>query len=54
MKKRRFFIYGFDLKLLGNLANEIVNLKFPTLFKSKGLKIVTTNYRKKLILKKSK
>lgn len=54
MKKRRFFIYGFDLNLLGNLANEIVNLKFPTLFKSKGLKIVTTNYRKKLILKKTK
>jgi len=54
MKKRRFFLYGFDLNLLGNLANEIVNLKYPTLFKSKGLKIVTTSYRKKLIVKKTK
>lgn len=54
MKKRRFFLFGFDLVLLGNLANEIVNLKYPNLFKGKGLKIISTTYRKKILVKKAK
>lgn len=54
MKKRRFFLFGFDLILLGNVANELVNLKYPNLFKGKGLKIISKNYRRKLLVKKTK
>jgi hypothetical protein len=54
MKKRRFFIYGFNHERISNIAHEIVNLKYPNLFKGKGLRIVNLKYRKKLIVKKTK
>lgn len=54
MKKRRFFLYSVNFNSLGCVGNEIVNLKYPNLFKGKGVKILFKNYRKKLILKKQK
>jgi hypothetical protein len=54
MKKRRFFLYSLNLILLGNLSSELVNLKYPNLFKGKGLKIIYKQYRKKNLIKKTK
>jgi ribosomal protein L6P/L9E len=54
MKKRRFFIYGFNYERISKIAFEIVSLKYPNLFKGKGLRIVNLKYRKKLVLKKTK
>ena len=54
MKKRRFFLYSFDLLLLNNIGLELVNLKYPNLFKGKGLKINFMSYRKKILVKKQK
>lgn len=54
MKRRRFFVYGFNYKRLVTLAYDIINLKYPNLFKGKGLRIVGLKYRKKLIIKKTK
>lgn len=54
MKKRRFFLYGFNLVQLGSVGSEIINLKYPNLFKGKGVKVVFLNYRKKILVKKQK
>lgn len=54
MKKRRFFVYSANLHLLGQVSNELVHLKYPNLFKGKGLKVLFMNYRKKLLIKKQK
>lgn len=54
MKKRRFFLYSLDLVLLGNVSNELVHLKYPNLFKGKGLRIIINKYRKKNLVKKTK
>jgi len=52
LKKRRFFFYSFFKNLLSLFANQIVNLKFPNLFKGMGIKIVNYNYRLKKLKKK--
>lgn len=54
MKKRRFFLYGFNLVQLGIVSSELTNLKYPNLFKGKGVKVVFLNYRKKILVKKQK
>jgi len=51
-KKRRFFLYSMDIVLLTNIMIEIVNLKYPNLFKSKGIKYVEYIYRKKDVQEK--
>ena len=52
IKKRKFFFYSFFKNLLNSFVNNIVNLKFPNLFKGKGVKIINYNYRLKKIKKK--
>ena len=52
IKKRKFFCYSFFKNLLHSFVVKIVNLKFPNLFKGKGIKIVNYNYRLKKIKKK--
>jgi hypothetical protein len=52
MKKRRFFLYSFDFKLLSLISTKLVNLKFPNLYKGKGVKVLFLSYRKKQIQKK--
>lgn len=50
--RRRFILYGIDKSLLGRIASEIVNLKYPNLFKGRGVKIINYNYRRKILVKK--
>lgn len=52
LKKRKFFFFSFFKNLLHSFAMQIVNLKFPNLFKGKGIKIVNYNYRLKQLKKK--
>lgn len=52
MKKRRFFLYSMDKTILSKTCNDLVNLKYPNLFKGKGVKVLFFNYRLKLIKKK--
>ncbi len=54
MKKRRFVLYCSDLVLLNNVSMELVNLKFPNLYKGKGVRLLNRFYRRKSILKKTK
>jgi len=54
MKKRRFFLYSLNSALLLIISQQLVNLKYPNLFKGKGLKIRSIVYHKKLIKKKQK
>lgn len=51
-KRRRFLLYGFDRGLLGRVAVELVNLKYPNLFKGRGVKIESFDYRRKIVIKK--
>jgi hypothetical protein len=52
MKRRRFFLYGLDKLILSNVLVDLVNLKFPNLFKGRGVKFVNKKYRLKLLKKK--
>jgi hypothetical protein len=52
MKKRKFYIYSDNKNLLSLISAELVNLKFPNLFKGKGVKVSFYNYRLKIIKKK--
>lgn len=53
MRNRRFFLYSFEKNHLINTAVEIVNLKYPNLFKGKGLRLILKTYRRKIIEKKN-
>jgi len=52
MKKRRFFIYSINKNLLSQVSMNLVFLKYPNLFKGKGVKIINYNYRLKILKKK--
>jgi hypothetical protein len=52
MRRRRFILLSFHLTLLLRVSMELVNLKYPNLFKNKGLKLLFTKYRHKIIIKK--
>lgn len=52
MKKRKFFLYSLDKLLLSQVCMDLVNLKYPNLFKGKGVKVVFYNYRLKILKKK--
>jgi hypothetical protein len=47
MKKRRILITSFNILKLREFSNELIKLKYPNLFKGKGLRIVFFKYRKK-------
>lgn len=53
MKKRRFYLYSDDKNLLSLVSSDLVNLKFPNLFKGKGVKVAFYNYRLKILKKKN-
>lgn len=51
-KRRRFFSYSYNIQLLSQIMIELVNLKYPNLFKGKGIKFYAKIYRKKVIKEK--
>ncbi len=54
MKKRKFFLYGYDKEKLATIGAFMVNFKYPNLFIGKGLKIKSVVYRRKIVKKKKK
>lgn len=54
MKKRKFILYSFDVVLLNKVVYEIMNLKYPNIYKGRGIRIGGSSYRRKNILKKTK
>jgi hypothetical protein len=54
MKKRKFFLYGYDNEFLSTVSAFVVSFKYPSLYIGKGLKLKNAVYRKKIVKKKKK
>lgn len=51
-KRRKFILYSLNKFLLTKIASCLVSLDYPSLYKSKGIKIYSYNFREKKMKKK--